>query len=756
MIIKKMAACFGRLQNETLELSPGLNLLEGPNEAGKSTWSAFLRAMLYGVPTRERDRQGYLAEKNRYQPWSGAAMEGRMDLIWQGREISLRRGPKGAAPFGKFEAVYADSGEAVPGLTGENAGELLLGVPREVFERSAFVGQGGAAIDAAPALEKRIAALVSSGEEEVSCSETQRRLKDWLNRRRHNRTGLIPKLEGELEVLDDTLARQSRAHRQAEDARRDIEALSAERKELQAALDAHRCAENRERRRRYEEARSALETAEAEAGALRAELTRHGAPPDREALRAAQEDLGYLNTLHANIKLAESQIEGARREAEYARREAADPLFPDMTPAQAREQAAGDEAEVMAKQGEAKKHSKGTVLALLLALLAGGAGAAIAYQICYAFALGEAQFMAAMIGGGILLFAMVLVIFVTVQKRRQAMFLARAHLILERYAAQFPQDIPRRAEAFAEKCVLADEAAHRAQAVEASLAQLTQQRDELQGRLLALVHTFAPTVSDAFGVSAALSRALALDEKYAAALVRLEGARKLAESLPPPAALPDGDGPPPDTPPQVCAARLAAVEGELSRLRSVLAMAQGELSTLGDPALFQARRDALCEALERRRAEYAALELALDTLEEANGDLQARFSPALNHRAGEILSALTGGKYESITLSRDFEAAAEEAGGVLPRRALALSQGTADQLYLAVRLAVCDLALPAEEPAPLVLDDALANFDDGRMALALDYLLELGRARQILLFTCHSRERAYLARRPDAACIQLN
>ena len=750
MIIKKMAACFGRLQNETLELSPGLNLLEGPNEAGKSTWSAFLRAMLYGVPTRERDRQGYLAEKNRYQPWSGAAMEGRMDLIWQGREISLRRGPKGAAPFGKFEAVYADSGEAVPGLTGENAGELLLGVPREVFERSAFVGQGGAAIDAAPALEKRIAALVSSGEEEVSCSETQRRLKDWLNRRRHNRTGLIPKLEGELEVLDDTLARQSRAHRQAEDARRDIEALSAERKELQAALDAHRCAENRERRRRYEEARSALEAAEAEAGAVHAELTRHGAPPGREALRAAQEDLGYLNTLHANIKLAESQIEGARREAEYARREAADPLFPDMAPAQAREQAARDEAEVTRLQREAERQGKRFLRWLPFGFLGGGAAAAAGY------ALARPDFVVTSVAAGVAVFLVIECMAVVTGSLSRKKALQKAALLLERYAAQFPQDIPRRAEAFAEKCVLADEAAHRAQAVEASLAQLTQQRDELQGRLLALVHTFAPTVRDTFGVSAALSRALALDEKYAAALVRLEGARKLAESLPPPAALPDGDGPPPDTPPQVCAARLAAVEGELSRLRSVLAMAQGELSTLGDPALFQARRDALCEALERRRAEYAALELALDTLEQANGDLQARFSPALNRRAGEILSALTGGKYESITLSRDFEAAAEEAGGVLPRRALALSQGTADQLYLAVRLAVCDLALPSEEPAPLVLDDALANFDDGRMALALDYLLELGRARQILLFTCHSRERAYLERRPDAACIQLN
>lgn len=65
-------------------------------------------------------------------------------------------------------------------------------------------------------------------------------------------------------------------------------------------------------------------------------------------------------------------------------------------------------------------------------------------------------------------------------------------------------------------------------------------------------------------------------------------------------------------------------------------------------------------------------------------------------------------------------------------------------MYLAVRLAVCQLCLPGEDPAPLVLDDALVTFDDRRMALALDALAELGRERQILLFTCQEREGNYL------------
>lgn len=64
-------ATFGRLEQQELRLHPGLNLICAPNESGKSTWSAFIRTMLYGFPSRERST---LADKKRYVPWSGAAM----------------------------------------------------------------------------------------------------------------------------------------------------------------------------------------------------------------------------------------------------------------------------------------------------------------------------------------------------------------------------------------------------------------------------------------------------------------------------------------------------------------------------------------------------------------------------------------------------------------------------------------------------------------------------------------------------------
>ena len=80
MKIKTMTASFGRLERATLTLDGGLNIIQAQNEGGKSTWAGFLKAMLYGIDTRDRDRKGHLADKNRYQPWSGAPMEGEMTV----------------------------------------------------------------------------------------------------------------------------------------------------------------------------------------------------------------------------------------------------------------------------------------------------------------------------------------------------------------------------------------------------------------------------------------------------------------------------------------------------------------------------------------------------------------------------------------------------------------------------------------------------------------------------------------------------
>ena len=262
MRIKKLTAAFGALDGAVLEPGPGLTVITAPNEAGKSTWAGFWKAMLYGIDTRERDKTGFLADKTRYQPWSGAPMAGEAQVEWQGQEITLRRFPTRTTPLGGFEAVYPASGDPVPGLTAASVGEQLTGVGREAYLRSAFVGQGGAAIGSSRELEARIAALATSGEEEVAYSAVERTLKDWRNRRRANRAnGLIPQLEEKRAQLDVTLQEMEQARRRRAEGVQALNRLEEEQRALRADLDIWTRIEKHELNRRYGEAYAEWERA---------------------------------------------------------------------------------------------------------------------------------------------------------------------------------------------------------------------------------------------------------------------------------------------------------------------------------------------------------------------------------------------------------------------------------------------------------------------------------------------------------------
>ena len=139
MKIYSMTATFGKLSHETLTLQPGLNIVEAPNEWGKSTWCAFMAAMLYGINTREQTKTGFLADKEHYTPWSGAPMSGRMDLCWNGRDITIERRNKGRGYFNDFKAYETQSGLPVEELTAANCGQTLLGVEQSVFVRAGFL-----------------------------------------------------------------------------------------------------------------------------------------------------------------------------------------------------------------------------------------------------------------------------------------------------------------------------------------------------------------------------------------------------------------------------------------------------------------------------------------------------------------------------------------------------------------------------------------------------------------------------------------
>lgn len=750
MRIKSMTATFGKLEKARLELGEGFNLIEAPNEGGKSTWCAFWRAMLYGIDTRDRDKKGHLADKNRYQPWSGAPMEGEVELEWQGRAITLRRGPRGNTPFGSFSAVYTGTEEPVPGLTAQTCGELLTGVGREVFERSAFIGSGGSlTVTAAPELEKRIAALVSSGEEDVSYSQTEGRLREWLNRRRVNKSvGLIPRLTQELEEVEASLT-------QVEETAGQIASLEARRAALEEALRRleeeraiHQRLARRDLDRRCAQAGEELQKAQAQLSALTAEQAKYGPIPEGERLKKAQGELQYLKVLEEEIRRGEEALKEADEAYVQAQIAAQDPHFQGLSADEAAQRVQKDKSDLTAALQGAERRGKRAklfpILGVIAALALGAAGYVqggqlLSYPLYAGLALLVLGIGAGLVSAG------------QAKKQRE-----RGEKRLAAYGADDLAELDALLTDYQARCRRAQEAADHAKVVRGDLNDRKARRDNSRAALLDFVHTFAPQVRDLFGVSAALSRALNLGHELALARDRVEERRRRREDL-----LAQGGQDvdtleaivPPERSPEQTLRALEEVSGRLDQVRQALNQALGRQKAVGDPAALAARKEELQEALRRREEEYDALTLAMDALKKANTRLQERFSPELNRLAGQYLSRLTGQRYASVTLSRELEGAAARTGDVLPHSALYLSRGTADQLYLTVRLAVCRLCLP--QKPPLVLDDALAAFDDERLGLALELLEELSREQQVLLFTCQRREGALLAGRPGVTRLAL-
>ena len=733
MKIRSMTAIFGKLDRARLELGDGLNLIYAPNEGGKSTWCAFWRAMLYGFDTRERDRKGRLAEKNRYQPWSGAPMAGELGLDWRGRNITIRRGPKNGAPFAAFAAVYTGTEEPVPGLTADTCGELLTGVGREVFERSAFLGNGGdLSVTAAPELERRIAALVSSGQEDVSFSQTQARLREWLNRRRVNKSvGEIPKLEQELSQVEEQLAQRSALCGEIAHLEQTVRALEGQRADALSRLRRSRLAAQSQLDQTRQEAQAALDEAQDQLS----QLEKYGPLPTKERLKQAQGELQYLKVLDEEIRQAEADHKAA--EDHYVQTQIAiqDQHFPGLTGEEALNQVHRDLDQHRDCLARAGKKTLWARLLPLLGLVAAAGGGAVGYFV-------QKQLLGLPLIAGAAVFVLTLIVSGVCRGKARSLK-DRGEKILARYGVSDPADLLPLAEDYQARRRAADQAAEQLKAVRGALNDRQARRENSQADLLRFARSFAPQVSSLFGVSAALSRALGLDHELELARQRVAERRRRLADLPQQA----GGGAVQEDP------ALAQTTVQLNEARQALDQALGRQAALGDPAALCARREQLQARLARLQQEHQALTLALSTLEEANAQLQERFSPALNQLAGDYLARLTGERYRRVSFDRTLEGSAATEDDLSPRSALYLSRGTADQLYLALRLAVCRLCLP--EKPPIVLDDALAAFDDQRLGCALDLLRELAEDQQVLLFTCHKREGELLTGTPGVTKLAL-
>ena len=182
---------------------------------------------------------------------------------------------------------------------------------------------------------------------------------------------------------------------------------------------------------------------------------------------------------------------------------------------------------------------------------------------------------------------------------------------------------------------------------------------------------------------------------------------------------------------------LSDVAVETRNLHLRLGQCQGRMEALGSVDVLRQQLQQVNGRICRLEQIYDATLLAQQTLEKAKQELQRRFAPRISQRAQELFALLTGGRYQRLLLDQELSVSTAAEGEDTLHGALWRSEGTADQMYLALRLAVAEELTP---DAPLVLDDAFVRFDDDRLKAALNILNQTGESKQVVLFTCQSRE----------------
>ena len=155
-----------------------------------------------------------------------------------------------------------------------------------------------------------------------------------------------------------------------------------------------------------------------------------------------------------------------------------------------------------------------------------------------------------------------------------------------------------------------------------------------------------------------------------------------------------------------------------------------------DPMELKKSISELKEELDEKKELYDAIALAEKNMQEAVDDISRSFGPMLNERTADILSRLTGGKYEKVMVDKEYSIQVKQSTGSYHDWRF-LSNGTTDQAYLALRLAMTELIMDDGEKLPVMLDDVLLQYDEQRMSHAMDYLEKYAKEAQLIYFTCH-------------------
>ena len=716
---------FGCLSGVVIEPSDGINLIEADNESGKSTLAAFIKFILYGFSST---RSQSIAENERklYIPWNGTRAFG--SIVF-------------SAPGGRFRVARAydlpskETVEMTDLQTGREVfrslvpGEVLLGVPEEVYQKSAYFRQLFQSKNGDESLADQVRNLVFSADERISAANAEKRLREAEAelKNRQNR-GVIPELEAQLARFR---AESEQAIRQNSEIRRCNEAISengarlGEVRRIVSRLQAERG--NIDGYEAFCRLRRLSEVKAEEEAAKKKYDDAAGAFPD-----ARIPDSDFINGLikdnaeYKSLVRDRDRLEEESREAVKAFEESR------------RAVAVWDGQEERVKSALAHEKKLFPIFALL-ALLFAAAGVAFAF-------LFDGLAVAAAGAAGLFLFCAVAAAVIKIKARAlPAKYGFESAEALEDALSELPQ-IERQADI--------DE--KRTYSLKAEYGRLSDRCAQAGKSIAERISRYCPEgeIGTCDAAGGQIDLLLERSENAKKLLSEYESRRRTRESMfegvdiDGLAKRAEGAVPPERT--------VSEVERELNfntQKQKLLEEKKQELekekarleSGAADPALLRGKAGAAKQQLEKANRRLAAIRLALEVLEESSAYMKSTIAPKLTEYASGYFDYATAGKYPVLHLDTRMGMAVETP---LIQSLDFLSSGTKDAAYLCLRLALLRLIYQQTAVPPVILDDAFARLDDKRLETMISVITEFSQAEkaQVLMFTCTPREREALER----------
>ena len=745
---------FGQLTNMVLEFSDKINIIEGQNEAGKSTIAAFIKYMLYGFEATEgKDDVG---ERKKRINWDTGIAQGTMNVSVGDKRYLITRSTVPATDVSqrrtyKEESSIIDLESGAPAFGKLPAGEVFFGVDRELFENTAFVGQIGDASINEGSVKASIENILFSGSERINNQKAAARISEKMEQLHHkNGTGgAITDLISKRDALEEQLFRAREDNQQILVKEAQLHAIKKTREESDGKLaklhELDQCYKNVMLIQTFDKLHELEEECEAKAEAYNKYIednTRAGFAPTQQYLtdiavaRRGVNDAYQALTTAQDVYSEHKNATGITREIEGAI-EKADEL--------------GGESSILEKAA--------ALFSLQIKSLAAAAGGALLVLAAIIFeiigAVKQLSPIATISVGllGVVAAAVALIFVLIFLKNKQRMLELAGSLSTANYQdLKIKIQVVSEARAKRDHMIISTESARTAverakDAYEKSKLELTsvilrwgEQPPEIE------LNKFLDALEEKVSIYLTGKDAL-YNEKSEMEITVREIRRTLADKSEV------------DIRAQVSPLKRKALSGinhdeivnGIAEIKAQIAEqdrlafnVESELFTLKaraqDPADICSKISAIDKRAEELRLAHKAYFIALTAIENASDNLRTEISPRLGEYATELMGIMTDKKYTSFDVSEGMKVSFKTPDGE-EKSVDFLSGGTRDLTYIAVRMALIDMLY--DEKPPVIFDESFAHQDNLRarsMMAGLKKLAENG--QQSFVFTCRAREAA--------------